>query len=107
MNAGKWLVGSALLIACSGSVSAETYKCTQNGKTLISDAPCAANASRVDQQHDQVDRSQQRQAESIHVRNSTQLNELEWKARHDRSIPGGVQIVPGPASPADTPRRSR
>ena len=107
MNAGKWLIGSALLIACSGSIIAETYKCTQNGKTLISDAPCAANANRVDQQHDKVDRSQQRQAESTHVRNSTQLNELEWKARHDRSVPGGVQIVPGPASPADTPRRSR
>ncbi len=107
MNAGKWLIGSALLIVCSNGVMAETYKCTQNGKTVISDVPCAHNASRVDQQHDKVERSQQRQAESIHVRNSSQLSELEWKARSDRSTPGGVQIVPGPASPADTPRRSR
>jgi len=106
MNAGKWLMGSALVIACWGGAVAETYKCAQNGKTVISDAPCAHNASRVDQQHDKVDRSQQRQAESTHIRNSTQLNELESKARYDRSIPGGVQIVPGPASPADTPRRS-
>lgn len=107
MNAGKWLIGLATLIASSPGAIAETYKCTQNGKTVISDVPCAHNASRVDLQHDKVDRNQQRQAESMHVKNSSQLSELEWKARQDRSIPGGVQIVPGPASPADTPRRSR
>lgn len=107
MNAGRWLIGSALILASLAVAQAETYKCTVNGKTVISDAPCSHNASRVDQQHDKVERSQQRQAESIHVKNSAQLSELEWKARHDRTIPGAVQIVPGPASPADTPRRSR
>jgi hypothetical protein len=64
MDAGKLLIGSVLLIVCSGSIMAETYKCTQNGKTVISDAPCAHNASRVDQQHDKVERSQQRQADA-------------------------------------------
>lgn len=107
MKAGVGLLVSVLLMAGSMPAAAETYKCMQNGKAFISDSPCAPNAPRVDQQHDKVDRSQQRQAESMHVRNSAQLSELEWKARQDRSTPGGVLIVPGPASPADNTRRNR
>lgn len=107
MNAGKWLLAAALMFSCMTGVHAETYKCTVSGKTVISDVPCAHNASRVDQQHDKVDRSQQRQAEATHIRNSSQLNELESQTRQSRSMPGGVQILPSPTSPADTPRRSR
>lgn len=107
MVAQKSLIGLAVALVWSIQTHAETYKCIQNGKTVIADAPCAHNADRVDQQTDKVNRSQQRQAESIHMKNQAQLSELEWKARQDRHVRGGVQIVPGPASPADIPRRSR
>lgn len=107
MLALKTLIGLAMALAWSIHGQAETYKCTQNGKTVIADSPCAHNADRVDQQADKVNRSQQRQAESVHVKNQAQLSELEWKARQDSHVRGGVQIIPGPASPADTPRRSR
>lgn len=107
MVALKSLIGLAIALVWSIHTHAETYMCTQNGKTVIADSPCAHNADRVDQQADKVNRSQQRQAESIHMKNQVQLSELEWKARQDRHVRGGVQIVPGPASPADTPRRSR
>lgn len=107
MLALKTLIGLAMAVAWSIHGQAETYKCIQNGKTVIADSPCAHNADRVDQQADRVNRSQQRQAESVHMKNQAQLSELEWKARQDRHVRGGVQIVPGPASPADTPRRSR
>ena len=51
--------------------------------------------------------SQQRQAETVDMRNRSQLSELEWKARQERNYRGGVYVIPGPASPADTPRRNR
>ena len=41
------------------------------------------------------------------MRNHSQLRELEYKAERDRRTPGGVLVVPGPASPADIPRRPR
>lgn len=97
------------LTACllTGNAAAATYKCTQAGKTIISDLPCAADANRVDHQADRVSRSQLRQAEVQHMRNHSQLRELEYKAERDRRTPGGVLVVPGPASPADIPRRPR
>ena len=100
-----FLVLAASLLA--GNAAAATYKCTQGGKTVITDVPCAANADRVDQASDKVNRSQQRQAETVDMRNRSQLSELEWKARQERNYRGGVHVIPGPASPADTPRRNR
>lgn len=107
MNIRKSALACVVLLIVSADASAEIYKCIQNGKTVIADAPCAHNADRVDRQTDKVNRSQQRQAEVIHMKNQAQLSELEWKARQDRYARGGVQIVPGPASPADMPRRNR
>ena len=46
-------------------------------------------------------------AETVDMRNRSQLSELEWKARQERNYRGGVYVIPGPASPADTPRRNR
>ena len=100
-----FLVLAASLLA--GNAAAATYKCTQGGKTIITDVPCAANTDRVDQASDKVNRSQQRQAETVDMRNRSQLSELEWKARQERNYRGGVYVIPGPASPADTPRRNR
>ena len=100
-----FLVLAASLLA--GNAAAATYKCTQGGKTVITDVLCAANADRVDQASDKVNRSQQRQAETVDMRNRSQLSELEWKARQERNYRGGVHVIPGPASPADTPRRNR
>ena len=101
------LLGLTALLASIAPCTAGTYKCIQNGKTVITDVPCAANADRVDQASDKVSRSQQRQAETVDMRNRSQLNELEWKARQEKSYRGGVYVIPGPASPADTPRRNR
>ena len=100
-----FLVLAASLLA--GNAAAATYKCTQGGKTVITDVPCAANADRVDQASGKVNRSQQRQAATVDMRNRSQLSELEWKARQERNYRGGVYVIPGPASPADTPRRNR
>lgn len=95
------------LTACllAGHAAAATYKCMQAGKTIISDLPCAADASRVDYQADRVSRGQVRQAEAQHMRNHAQLRELEYKAERDRRTPGGMLVVPGPTSPADMVRR--
>ena len=105
IHTGCTLALTAFLLA--GNAAAATYKCTQTGKTVISDLPCAADANRVDHQADRVNRSQLRQAEVQHMRNRSQLSELEYKAERDRRTPGGVLVVPGPASPADIPRRPR
>lgn len=107
MNPRFQLLGLALILGFSAPCSAGTYKCVQNGKTVIADVPCAAHADRVDQTSDKVSRSQQRQAEIVDMRNRNQLSELEWKARQERNYRGGVSVIPGPVSPADTPRRNR
>ena len=50
--------------------------------------------------------TQQRQAETVDMRNRSQLNKLEWKARRSE-ITGAAFVIPDPASPTDTPRRNR
>ena len=69
---------------------------------------CPAQPRRpVDQASDKVNRSQQRQAETVDMRNRSQLSELEWKARQKGTTGRRCNVIPGPASPADTPRRNR
>ncbi len=101
------LLGLTALLTGIAPCSAGTYKCIQNGKTVITDVPCAANADRVDQASDKVNRRQQRQAETVDMRNRYQLSEPEWKARQERNYRGGVYVSPGPARLADTPSRHR
>jgi hypothetical protein len=88
------------------NVQAETYKCTQSGKTVFSDSPCMAGASRVDQGTDQVGRSQKRQAELVDQKNRTQLSELEYRAARDRNVRGSYNVIDS-MHPSDTlqPRR--
>lgn len=81
------------------AADAETYRCAQGGKTVISDLPCAAGAERVDRGSDQVTRSQKREAEEVNRRNRTELSELEAKAARDRNYRGGVIVVPPQPSP--------
>lgn len=81
------------LLSLSLSAQAETYKCSQGGKTVISDIPCMAGARRVDQSADQIERSQKRQAELVHQRNKSQLSELEYRAARDRNVKGGFNSI--------------
>jgi uncharacterized membrane protein YcjF (UPF0283 family) len=86
---------ASLLLVCHLTVDAgaDTYKCSQAGKTVISDIPCAAGASKVDQSTDTISRRQKLEAEVINQRNRTQLTELEIKAARDRNIRGSVAII--------------
>lgn len=88
------------------NVQAETYKCSQGGKTVFSDMPCMVGASRVDQQTDQIERSQKRQAELVHQKNRTQLSELEYRAARDNNARGNYQIIGGMPS-SETPQARR
>lgn len=96
-----------LMLALLGppAAGAETYRCVQGGKTVISDLPCAAGADRVDQRSDQVTKSQKRQAEEVNQKNRAQLSELEAKSARDRSYRGGViELPPQPSPVASSPR---
>lgn len=95
----------ALLGLCL-SAQAETYKCSQGGKTVISDTPCMAGANRVDQSADQIERSQKRQAELVHQRNQSQLSELEYRNARDRNVKGGYNSIDS-MNPADVPQYRR
>lgn len=87
-------------------VQAETYKCSQGGKTVISDIPCMAGASRVDQSADQIGRSQKRQAELVHQKNQSQLSELEYRTARDHTVKGGYNSIDS-MNPGDTPQFRR
>lgn len=94
------------MISFSLNVQAETYKCTQGGKTVFSDLPCMAGASRVDHGTDQINRSQKRQAELVDQKNRTQLSELEYRAARDRNVRGSYSIIDSTNS-TDVPRTRR
>lgn len=94
------------LLSLGLSAQAETYKCSQGGKTVISDTPCMAGASRVDQSADQIGRSQKRQAELVHQKNQSQLSELEYQAARDRNVKGGFNSIDS-MNPADAPQYRR
>lgn len=106
MNLSIKLASLALLCQLAVDAGADTYKCTQAGKTVISDTPCAAGASKVDQSTDKISRSQKLQAEVINQRNRVQLSELEYKAARDKNIRGGVAILPGEPETQPSPRRA-
>ncbi|UCV03682.1 DUF4124 domain-containing protein [Dechloromonas denitrificans] len=88
------------------NVQADTYKCTQGGKTVFSDTPCMAGAGRVDDQADQINRSQKRQAELVHEKNRTQLSDLEYRAARDRNVKGGYNVIDS-MHPGDAPQIRR
>lgn len=83
----------ALLWLLSLNALAETYKCTQGGKSVFSDTPCMAGASRVDQHTDRIEGSRQRQAELVHQKNQSQLSELEYQAARDRRVRGSYNVI--------------
>lgn len=93
----------ASLVCTIGPAHSETFKCTINGKSVISDTPCMAGASRVDQNSDQVSAEQRRQAEQVHRSNRTQLREMEYAAARDRANRGGVAVIDTGLTPASTP----
>jgi hypothetical protein len=95
----------ALTFLAPLAAGAETYKCAQGGKTVISDVPCAAGAPRVDQPSDKVSISQKRQAEAVNQKDRTQLTELESKAARDRNYRGGINSLPEQPSPVAAPPR--
>jgi len=98
------------LMSCGSVVAvAETYRCTNGGKTVISDIPCAPGAGRVDAQSDAVSREQRRQAELVDTKNRRQLSEIEYHNTRERNYRGGVYVLePTPASTStSTPRRAR
>jgi hypothetical protein len=86
------------------AVGADTYKCTQGGKTVFSDIPCAAGANKVDQSSDKVSRESRYQAEYINQKNSRQLSELEYQAARDKAFRGGTSEVPASLPPASRQR---
>lgn len=88
------------------NVNAETFKCTQNGKFIISDTPCMAGASRVDTTSDAVSQEQRRQAEQVNQRNRRQLSELEHKAAQDRATRGSLAVFDN-TLPSQTPPQRR
>ena len=94
------------LVGLCLNVQAETYKCTQGGKTVFSDIPCKGGANRVDQGTDQVERSQKRQAELVNQKNRTQLSELEYRAARDRNVRGGYSVIDS-MNPSDSPQPRR
>lgn len=77
------LVTAALLYMATGAANAETYKCSQNGKTVYSDLPCATNAARVDYSADRVTADQRRQAEIVHLKN--QVSALQSDLEESRT----------------------
>lgn len=108
MNLSTRLVPLLLLIHLSSNACADTYRCSQAGKTVISDVPCASGASKVDQSTDKVSRSEILQAEFVNQRNRSQLSELEYKAAQDRNVRGGLAILgEEPANRARSNRRYR
>jgi hypothetical protein len=107
VNLSIRLLSVLLLVHIAVDAVAGTYKCTQAGKTVISDVPCAAGASKVDQSSDHVSRSQRLQAEVVNQRNQSQLSELEYKAARDRNVRGGIAILPGETTSQPPQRRHR
>ncbi len=99
------------LMSCGSVVAAaETYRCTKGGQTVISDAPCAPGAGRVDDRSDAVSREQRRQAELVDMKNRRQLSEIESHNARERSYKGGVYVLeptPATTSTTNTPRRGR
>jgi len=99
------------LMSCGSVVAAaETYRCTKGGQTVISDAPCAPGAGRVDDRSDAVSREQRRQAELVDIKNRRQLSEIESHNARERSYKGGVYVLeptPATTSTTNTPRRGR
>lgn len=79
----KLLLVAAVLSMATGAANAETYKCSQNGKTVYADQPCATNAARVDYGADRVTTDQRRQAEIVHLRN--QVSALQSDLEESRS----------------------
>ena len=99
------LASLALLCQLAADAGADTYRCSQGGKTVISDIPCASGARKVDQAADQISRSQSLEAEVVHQHNRVQLTELEYQAARDRNVRGKVSILPAPTDPEPSSRR--
>lgn len=105
MQAKRFILLNSLLFLNISGINAETFKCTQNGKSIISDSPCMLGAARVDQISDKVTQEQRRQAEIVNYRNRRQLAELEYKAAQDRPSRGGAAIYENPPPPTGLQQR--
>lgn len=105
MQAKHFTLLNCLLFLNVSITNAETFKCVQNGKSIISDSPCMLGAARVDQIGDNVTQEQRRQAEVVNYRNRRQLAELEYKAAQDRASRGGIGIYESPQPSTSLPPR--